>query len=40
VSGSGGCIFSIFDTESQAINALKNIPNKYQTYIVHSLKKI
>jgi len=40
VSGSGGCIFSIFDTESQAINVLKNIPNKYQTYIVHSLKKI
>jgi len=40
VSGSGGCIFSIFDTERQAIDSLKNIPKKYQTYIVHSLKKI
>ena len=40
VSGSGGCLFSMFDDEASAKNISKFIPNKYQTYIVHSLNRI
>ena len=37
VSGSGSCVFSMFDDEISATNAIKTIPSNYQTYIVHSL---
>ena len=37
VSGSGSCLFSMFDDEISATNARKTIPSNYQTYIVHSL---
>jgi len=37
VSGSGSCLFSMFDDEISATNASKNIPSNCQTYIVHSL---
>jgi len=40
VSGSGGCLFSIFDEEVEAKNARELLPKKYQTYIVHSLNNI
>ncbi len=40
VSGSGSCLFSIFDTEKDAIYASSVIPDKYKTYIVHSISKI
>lgn len=40
ISGSGSCLFSIFDNEESARNMSKFIPNKYQTYIVHSLNRI
>ena len=40
VSGSGGCLFSMFDDEVSAQNISKLIPKKYQTYIVHSLNRI
>ena len=40
VSGSGGCLFSIFDEEIEAKNARELLPKKYQTYIVHSLNNI
>lgn len=40
VSGSGSCVFSIFDDEATAIKISKLVPKKYQTYIVHSLNTI
>lgn len=40
VSGSGGCLFSIFENEDSAKNIRKHIPEKYSTYIVHSLNRI
>lgn len=40
VSGSGSCVFSIFDDEKTAIEISKLIPKNYQTYIVHSLNTI
>ena len=38
--GSGSCLYSIFDDENSALNTIKLIPRKYQTYIVHSLNRI
>ena len=40
VSGSGSCLFSIFDDEIKAKNARELLPKKYQTYVVHSLNNI
>ena len=40
VSGSGSCVFSIFDDEKTAIEISKLIPKNYQTYIVHSFNTI
>lgn len=40
VSGSGSCLYSVFDDEESAFNMRKLIPEKYQTYIVHSLNRI
>ena len=40
ISGSGSCLYSIFDDENSALNTIKLIPRKYQTYIVHSLNRI
>ena len=40
VSGSGGCLFSMFEDEDSAKNISKHIPDKYCTYIVHSLNRI
>lgn len=40
VSGSGGCLFSMFDDEDGAKNISKHISDKYRTYIVHSLNRI
>ena len=40
VSGSGSCIFSVFEDENQAKYVSELVPKKYQTYIVHSLDRI
>ena len=40
VSGSGSCLFSIFDKEEDAKKAQEFIPKSYQTYIVHSINNI
>ena len=40
VSGSGSCIFSVFEDENKAKYVSELVPKKYQTYIVHSLDKI
>ena len=40
VSGSGSCLFSIFDDEESAIKISACLPKKYQTYVVHSLNTI
>ena len=40
VSGSGSCLFSIFDDEESAIKISGCLPKKYQTYVVHSLNTI
>jgi 4-diphosphocytidyl-2-C-methyl-D-erythritol kinase len=40
VSGSGSCLFSIFDNEDSAQKFSKLIPEKYETYVVHSLNRI
>ena len=40
VSGSGSCLYSIFDKEEDARNARELFPSEYQTYIVHSLNKV
>jgi 4-diphosphocytidyl-2-C-methyl-D-erythritol kinase len=40
VSGSGSCVFSIFDDEKKAKQVSEFIPKIYQTYIVHSINRI
>ena len=40
VSGSGSCLFSIFDDKESAIKICDCLPKKYQTYVVHSLNTI
>ena len=40
VSGSGSCLFSVFDNKEDAKKAKEFIPKSYQTYIVHSINNI
>ena len=40
VSGSGSCLFSIFDNEEDAKKAREFVSKSYQTYIVHSINNI